>query len=201
MVRFCRHAFARAPGQVVLDIDDTFDAVHGRQQLRLFNAFYDEYGSSPLLSSTESVVFGGAVVRPVRRPKAGESAAHIRRFIRQIRKHRPKTEILLRADSPCCTPQGPDPCDRLGLRHVFGLAQNSRRSQNSRPAENSCLAQNSCPAGNSLPPEASSAAQCARNHGQKLRHFKTFSCAARSWSEPRPCRSTRSDTPGPTRSV
>jgi hypothetical protein len=106
----------------VLDIDDTFDAVHGHQQLRLFNAFYDEYGSSPVSCSTGRVVFGGAVVRPARRPKEGESAAHSRRLIRQIRKHRPKTEILPRADSPCCTPLGPDRCDRLGLRRVFGLA-------------------------------------------------------------------------------
>lgn len=26
------------PKRIVLDIDDTFDAVHGNQQLRLFNA-------------------------------------------------------------------------------------------------------------------------------------------------------------------
>jgi hypothetical protein len=32
----------------LLDIDDTFDAVHGGLQLRLFNAHYDEYGFQPL---------------------------------------------------------------------------------------------------------------------------------------------------------
>src|SRR6266550_6023456 len=35
---------AMVPKRIVLDIDDTFDAVHGGQQLRLFNAHYDEYG-------------------------------------------------------------------------------------------------------------------------------------------------------------
>jgi hypothetical protein len=35
------------PGQIVLDVDDTFDAVHGSQQLRLFNAHHDEYGFQP----------------------------------------------------------------------------------------------------------------------------------------------------------
>lgn len=44
MVRFYCQSFARVPGQIVLDIDDTFDAVHGHQQLRLFNAYYDDYG-------------------------------------------------------------------------------------------------------------------------------------------------------------
>jgi len=33
----------------VLDIDDTFDRVHGGQQLRLFNAFHDDYGFQPIV--------------------------------------------------------------------------------------------------------------------------------------------------------
>jgi hypothetical protein len=32
MVRFYCQSFARAPGQIVLDIDDTFDVVHGQDQ-------------------------------------------------------------------------------------------------------------------------------------------------------------------------
>jgi hypothetical protein len=47
-------SFRRVPKRIVLDIDDTFDAVHGGQQLRLFNAHYDEYGFQPI------VVFDGA---------------------------------------------------------------------------------------------------------------------------------------------
>jgi hypothetical protein len=31
-------AFRTVPKRIVLDIDDTFDRVHGAQQLRLFNA-------------------------------------------------------------------------------------------------------------------------------------------------------------------
>ena len=45
--------FRQVPKRIVLDIDDTFDAVHGGQQLRLFNAHYDEYGFQPI------VVFDG----------------------------------------------------------------------------------------------------------------------------------------------
>ena len=47
-------SFRQVPKRIVLDIDDTFDAVHGGQQLRLFNAHYDEYGFQPI------VVFDGA---------------------------------------------------------------------------------------------------------------------------------------------
>src|SRR5215218_3931951 len=53
-----------ARAMVGLYLDDTFDAVHGEQQLRLFNAYYDEYGFQPI------VVFDGegrpvaAMLRP-----------------------------------------------------------------------------------------------------------------------------------------
>ena len=46
-------SFAKVPKRITLDIDDAFDAVHGGQQLRLFNAHYDEYGFQPI------VVFDG----------------------------------------------------------------------------------------------------------------------------------------------
>ncbi len=39
-------SFREVPKRITLDIDDTFDAVHGCQQLRLFNRHYDEYGIS-----------------------------------------------------------------------------------------------------------------------------------------------------------
>ena len=35
--------------RIGLDIDDTSDAVHGQQQLRLFNALDDGYGFQPIL--------------------------------------------------------------------------------------------------------------------------------------------------------
>ncbi len=37
-------SFRQVLKRIVLDIDDTFDAVHGGQQLRLFNIHHDEYG-------------------------------------------------------------------------------------------------------------------------------------------------------------
>ena len=35
-------SFRQVPRCITFDIDDTFDAGHGGQQLRLFNAYYDE---------------------------------------------------------------------------------------------------------------------------------------------------------------
>ena len=48
-------SFRQVPKRIVLDVDDTFDAVHGGQQLRLFNGQYDEYG----VSGMSAPRFGG----------------------------------------------------------------------------------------------------------------------------------------------
>ena len=42
-------SFRTVPKRIVLDIDDTFDRVHGGQQLRLFNAYHDDYGLQPIV--------------------------------------------------------------------------------------------------------------------------------------------------------
>jgi hypothetical protein len=76
MVRFYCTSFARAPERIVLDIDDTFDAVHGHQQLRLFNAYYDEYGFQPIVVFDGEGRLVGAVLRPARRPTLAIRSAH-----------------------------------------------------------------------------------------------------------------------------
>ena len=43
-------SFGRVPKRITLDIDDTVDAVHGGQQLRLFNAHDDDDGCRPTSS-------------------------------------------------------------------------------------------------------------------------------------------------------
>jgi hypothetical protein len=93
------------PNSIVLDIDDTFDAVHGAQQLCLFNAHHDEYGFQPI------VVFDGdgrmiaAVLRPACRPKGSQIVKWLRRLIDAIPSHWPRTAIMLRGDSHYCTPE------------------------------------------------------------------------------------------------
>ena len=84
MVDHYCHSFRQVPRRIVLDIDDTFDAVHGEQQLRLFNPHYDEYGFQPI------VVFDGdggmiaAVLRPARRPTGRQIVRWLHRLITAI---------------------------------------------------------------------------------------------------------------------
>ena len=95
--------FTQVPKRITLDIDDMFDAVHGGQQLRLFNAHYDEYGFQPIVVFDGAGRFVTAVLRPARWPGGKEIRALLRRLVRAIRSHWPKTEILLRGDSHYCT--------------------------------------------------------------------------------------------------
>ena len=52
-------SFPSVPERIVLDIDDNSDTAHGRQQLELFNALYDEYVFQPIH------IFEAATVKPV----------------------------------------------------------------------------------------------------------------------------------------
>lgn len=96
--------------RIVLDIDDTFDAVHGGQQLRLFNAHYDEYGFQPIVMFDDAGRFVAAVLHPAKRPKGTEIRARLRRLVRLIRASWPTTAILIRGDSHYCSPLVIDWC-------------------------------------------------------------------------------------------
>jgi len=73
MVDLYCESYSSVPKRIVLDIDDTFDAVHGGQQLRLFNAHYDEYGFQPIVVFDGEGRFITAVLRPAKRLAARRS--------------------------------------------------------------------------------------------------------------------------------
>jgi Transposase DDE domain group 1 len=67
--------FRQGPKRIVLDIDDTFDRVHGGQELRLFNAHYNDYGFQPIVVFDGEGRFVTALLRPARRPGGHEIRA------------------------------------------------------------------------------------------------------------------------------
>jgi hypothetical protein len=115
-------SYARVPKQIVLDFDDMFDAVHGGQQLRLFNAHYDEYGFQPIVVFDGDGRFVTAMLRPAKRPGGVEICKLLRRVLRAIRANWPATQILIRADSHYCCPEVIDFCRANGLSFILGTA-------------------------------------------------------------------------------
>ena len=71
-------SFREVPKRITLDIDDTFDAVHGGQQLRLFNAHYDDYGFQPMVVFDGAGRFVAAMLRPAVTPRP--SRLHLPRY-------------------------------------------------------------------------------------------------------------------------
>jgi len=103
-------SFRQMPKRIVLDVDDTFDRVHGGQQLRLFNAFHDDYGFQPIVVFDGEGRFVTALLRPGKRPGGYEIRAFLRRLVGAIRAFWPRVEILLRADSHYACPEVFDWC-------------------------------------------------------------------------------------------
>jgi hypothetical protein len=158
-------SFKQAPKRIVLDIDDTFDAVHGEQQLRLFNAHYDEYGFQPIVVFDGEGRFITAVLRPAKRPKGSEIRAFLRRLLRALRANWPQTQILLRADSHYCAPEVLDFCRLNGLDYILGVAPTTKLRARVATLEASTKAR----------------FEAAPKDG-KVRRFKEFRHAAKSWS-------------------
>jgi len=163
MVALYRASFRQAPRCITLDIDDTFDAVHGGQQLRLFNAHYDEYGLQPI------VVFDGegrpvaALLRQARRSTGQEVRGFLRHLIRAIRGHWPRVEILLCADSHYCAPEVLNCCHTERVDFILGVATTSTLRRHVEALEGSTAAR-----------------QAAGT--DKLQRYKEFHESAASWS-------------------
>jgi len=162
VAHYCQ-SFRHVPRRIVLDIDDTFDAVHGGQQLRLFNAHYDEYGFQPI------VVFDGegrmiaAVLRPACRPSGRQIVKWLRRLIAALRTHWPRVEIMLRGDSHYCAPEVLRFCRANRLDYTLGVAPTSTLRKHIAGLE------------------LSTAARRPAAGGEKLRRFKEFYDGAASW--------------------
>lgn len=163
-------SFRQPPKRIVLDIDDTFDAVHGGQQLRLFNAHHDEYGFQPIVVFDGEGRFVSAVLRPAKRPGGAEIRAHLRRLIRAIRANWPKTRILIRGDSHYCGPLVIDWCRANGIDFILGVAPTSTLRRHVTNIEASTTERF----------EAS--VEKAETGARKVRRFKEFFDGAAGWS-------------------
>src|SRR5262249_15009843 len=84
----------------VLDIDDTFCAAHGRQQLAFWIAHADERGFASIhVYHVPSGPPLATMLRPARTPKGTEVRCVIKHVTKRLRPHWPNTRIVWRGDS------------------------------------------------------------------------------------------------------
>src|SRR6202167_5129480 len=118
-------AHAKAPRQIVLDLDATDDPLHGDQEGRFFHGYYDCYCYLPLY------VFCGrhllaAKLRPSNIDGSAGAQDEMARIIQQIRARWPRVKIVLRADSGFAREALMAWCEANAVDYVFGLARNAR---------------------------------------------------------------------------
>jgi hypothetical protein len=117
-----RHA-GRRPRRLVLDIDPTDDPCHGRQQLALFNGFYDQYMYLPLLVFER----GSGMLLGVRLQAGNAGASHravqlLGPIVARLRRRWPAVKILLRGDAGLATPRLYGFCERNRMEYLIGFA-------------------------------------------------------------------------------
>ena len=120
-------SYGAPPASITLDIDDTFDAAHGEQQLTFWNGFHGERGYAPIhVYEAETARPVAFVLRPAKTPSGKEIAGHVRRLIRRIRSHWPDTRITLRGDGHYARPEVMAWCEaQQGVDYLFGMPGNA----------------------------------------------------------------------------
>lgn len=125
MVDVFLESHSRAPSQIVLDLDSTDFAIHGRQEGRFFHGFYDHYCYLPLYIFCDNQLLC-ARLRQSNIDGSSGSLEEVQRIVKQIRQRWPNVRIILRADSGFCRDALMSWCEDNSVDYVFGLARNSR---------------------------------------------------------------------------
>ena len=115
----------RQPKRIVLDLDATNDALHGRQEGRFFHGYYGCYCCLPLYTFAGEQLLC-ARLRPANIDASAGSLEEVQRIVEQLRRVWPEVEILLRAGSGFCRDEIMSWCENNSVDYVYGLAKNER---------------------------------------------------------------------------
>jgi hypothetical protein len=118
-------AHAKAPEEIILDVDATDDPLHGNQEGRFFHGYYRNYCYLPLY------IFCGefllcARLRPSNIDASEGTVEELKRIIKQIRNTWPRVKIIVRGDSGFCRDNIMTWCEVHGINYILGLAKNER---------------------------------------------------------------------------
>jgi hypothetical protein len=117
-------SYDEPPEEIILDYDATDDRIHGQQEGRHFNGFYDGYCFLPLY-----IFCGDQLLVSYLRPSSVGAAHHARAvtklLVQKIRSRWPNVKIVLRGDSGFAIERLMRWCDKQNVGYVFGLQKNS----------------------------------------------------------------------------
>jgi hypothetical protein len=115
------------PGRIeILDIDDTFCAAHGGQQLAFWNAHHDERGFASMhIYHVASGTPVATILRPARTPKGTEVCTVVKHLTKRLRKSWLNTRIVWRGDSHYGRVEAMEWAENNGSDYIFGLQGNA----------------------------------------------------------------------------
>ena len=120
------NSHAKAPEEIVLDVDATDDPLHGQQEGRFFHGYYDCYCYLPLYVTCGPHVLCGRL-RTANRDAADGTVQELERIVGQIRQRWPRVRVIVRGDAGFCREDLMAWCEgQEGVDYVFGLARNCR---------------------------------------------------------------------------
>jgi hypothetical protein len=171
-------SYPEPPAAIVLDLDHSDDATHGQQEFAFYNHYYKSYCYLPLfIFEGTSHALVTACLRPGTRPTGAENAMILVRLLSYLRRHWPRTHILVRGDSHFATPEVMEViAHRRWTDFVFGLAGNA------------VLLRDAAPIMQDARRLYQQRVALARAYGQtppaSSRLYDEFAYAATSWSQP-----------------
>jgi hypothetical protein len=118
-------AHPQAPAQIILDIDTTDLALHGKQEGRFYHGHYGHHCYLPLYIFCGDHVLC-ARLRPSSIGPAVGAQKEVARVVQQIRARWPEVQIILRGDSGFCVDELMAWCEQQRVDYVLGLARNKR---------------------------------------------------------------------------
>lgn len=118
-------SFPEAPKQIILDLDNTDDPLHGNQEGRYFQGYYGCYcymplyifcGEHLLVSRLQTSNVDGAI----------HAVTEVSLLVTRIQKRWPEVKIIVRGDSGFCRDNLMSWCEENDLSYVFGMGKNDR---------------------------------------------------------------------------
>lgn len=151
----------QTPKELILDFDATDDQVHGEQEGRFFNGYYDNYCFLPLYVFCKDQLLV-SYLRESRIDGAKHSWAILALLVKRLRREWPKVKIIFRGDSGFCRHRMLRWCDRHDVKYIVGIAKNNR-----------------------LNAHIEEPMAAAEQSGKTIRTFADFQYAAGSWDRER----------------
>ena len=118
-------SYREPPTELILDFDATNDPIHGHQEGRFFQGYYDEYCFLPLYVTCRDQLLV-AYLRPSNIDGAKHAWAILALLVKRLRSEWPNVRIIFRADSGFCRWRMLRWCDNNDVFYIVGLAKNKR---------------------------------------------------------------------------